>query len=54
MDIPVHVRKWLIRRYTKQKEIEFKKSNPEQTDTTQPLNSAQKARFKKQEKKNKA
>jgi hypothetical protein len=46
MNIPVPTRKWLIRRYNKQKELEFNASKGNQADINKPLNQAQRDRVR--------
>lgn len=45
-EIPSPFRKWFINRYNKQKEKEHKKNNPDVPDVNQPLNPAQKQKYK--------
>ena len=45
MNIPVPIRKWLIEQYNKQKEKEYKSSNPE-PDVNQPLSAKERQKYK--------
>jgi pantothenate kinase len=46
MNIPVPYRKWLIERWNKQKENEYKSQNPDKhSDTSKPLSEMERIKF---------